>query len=858
MIMKSVLKFLINETKIVVFLKQTDITGIKWLKLKLKDKAKTPNSNAKQSKSSSSKSKKKNKSYNNDEDDDDDENDEENSDDDEDEDDEENDDENEHPNDPTPTTNGGDGGVAGAGADNTADDSGRLQSPYLHSTSVNDPILVTHSKCLNEDILCSWKRVAVSAATATANTSFNSSSQNKSAKQGEASAPAAEVEFKKELWIFWFEREEPPNLRALISKDLTVVDQSSSAGQTNSNMSQHDSATGSNLLALANSSHNGLPYECRSMLFKALHNLIEKSLLEKGYARLGKWFVMPYNLNSINYSIYNFNLGKNTQPAAAAPPPPPPPPPPASGTARLSSKLPAATSNNGKLNFLIDESNHVSYAFNFFLHGASRVCTSVDVKMHKPIRLVNQLDLVRMRTSLRKYFFHSAARKKSSWRKKAHKRRRFMGLSVILAPYGIAARLLGYLSNDSNESKLTCDEWRQFYPVKLLPNMPNVLVVGIDKNRVKLFYPNCFVYVVMDSPLDQGDDDDRLNEPNFSRTSSVESLLSSSSSVSGASAAGLGHFHLNSDDELTSCSSSGESSRSSVSSPGGCSSDDSLSLGASSLDGTGLGTSDDDGNDDNNDDDDDTDTAEDDVADEPGAPNFNSDDGTNSDDDDENEPDVLLNNDEAKSTAKNREMDSLDLTIDSVARNFGTDKTFDLSPNNDRNTTANNKSVLSVSLGSPLSVTEISSPSSIHHHSPSNHASPSTRRSSITASPAAGKQSLKRMKSFTTQRSTSNLEQQQQPPPQQPPSVAANNSLNKKRKKNLESSSSDMSLNSSLVQLNQAGIGIQSMPTNNKQVKINPTATVNSGVVDKTAAQSTAKAAENWVNFTPLTRIVSI
>ena len=38
------------------------------------------------------------------------------------------------------------------------------------------------------------------------------------------------------------------------------------------------------------------------MLFKALHNLIEKALLEKGYARLGKWFVMPYDLSNINYS----------------------------------------------------------------------------------------------------------------------------------------------------------------------------------------------------------------------------------------------------------------------------------------------------------------------------------------------------------------------------------------------------------------------------------------------------------------------------------------------------------------------------------------------------------------------------
>ena len=57
------------------------------------------------------------------------------------------------------------------------------------------------------------------------------------------------------------------------------------------------------LLQLASSSNSGLPYECRSMLFKALHNLIERSLIAKGYARLGKWFVMPYKTSSINCSL---------------------------------------------------------------------------------------------------------------------------------------------------------------------------------------------------------------------------------------------------------------------------------------------------------------------------------------------------------------------------------------------------------------------------------------------------------------------------------------------------------------------------------------------------------------------------
>lgn len=40
---------------------------------------------------------------------------------------------------------------------------------------------------------------------------------------------------------------------------------------------------------------SGLSYECRSLLFKALHNLIERCLLSRDFVRLGKWFVQPYN-----------------------------------------------------------------------------------------------------------------------------------------------------------------------------------------------------------------------------------------------------------------------------------------------------------------------------------------------------------------------------------------------------------------------------------------------------------------------------------------------------------------------------------------------------------------------------------
>ena len=194
---------------------------------------------------------------------------------------------------------------------------------------------------------------------------------------------------------------------------------------------------------MAASSNNGLPYESRSMLFKALHNLIEKSLIEKGYARLGKWFVMPYD-TEVEKHEFDVDLTEVNE-----------------------------TGDDGDQSKVApDHFNHVSYSFSFFLHGASRVCTSVDMKLHKPIRVVNTDDLFTLKSRMKKSFSTKPSRLA------------FAGLDVILAPNGVSARLLGYLPNVSIESKLTCVEWQQFYSLKLHPNLPKVLVVDIENNTV--------------------------------------------------------------------------------------------------------------------------------------------------------------------------------------------------------------------------------------------------------------------------------------------------------------------------------------------------------------------------------------
>lgn len=120
---------------------------------------------------------------------------------------------------------------------------------------LEDPVLVSYSKCIQSDILCVWRRI-----------------QNQAGEQR-----TDHLSFNKELWIFWY-GDEPAALESHVSKDLIVKE------------------TGS----WDKGKDHGLSYECRTLLFKALHNLIERCLLTKGFARLGRWFVQPYDTQTQN------------------------------------------------------------------------------------------------------------------------------------------------------------------------------------------------------------------------------------------------------------------------------------------------------------------------------------------------------------------------------------------------------------------------------------------------------------------------------------------------------------------------------------------------------------------------------
>ncbi|GAB6029834.1 hypothetical protein CHUAL_005543 [Chamberlinius hualienensis] len=171
---------------------------------------------------------------------------------------------------------------------------------------LDDPVLLAYSKCLAADILCVWRKVPQQRST----NSLTVEPQHHRFLDTVSSAPPPlppsqpPLFLKKELWIFWYGEE--PDLNNILYPELSEQEQGSW--------------------------ENGLSYECRTLLFAAIHNRIERSFLSKDYVRLGKWFVQPYD-----------NPGKPIR-------------------------------------------NPHSIAFSFFIHGESTVCACLDVREPPPVR----------------------------------------------------------------------------------------------------------------------------------------------------------------------------------------------------------------------------------------------------------------------------------------------------------------------------------------------------------------------------------------------------------------------------------------------------------------------------------------
>uniref|UniRef100_A0A7N6AYH0 Mediator of RNA polymerase II transcription subunit 13 n=1 Tax=Anabas testudineus TaxID=64144 RepID=A0A7N6AYH0_ANATE len=166
--------------------------------------------------------------------------------------------------------------------------SGGEYGPVISAPAQDDPVLRSFMRCVQANLLCVWRRKI---------------------------KPDA-----KELWIFWWGEE--PNLSDIIHHELEVAEEGLW--------------------------ECGLSYECRTLLFKAIHNLLERCLMDKGFVRIGKWFFKPNELEEKS----------------------------------------------------LGNSEHLSCSFSFFLHGESNVCTSVEIAQHQPAYHITEHHIRLAQTSI--------------------------------------------------------------------------------------------------------------------------------------------------------------------------------------------------------------------------------------------------------------------------------------------------------------------------------------------------------------------------------------------------------------------------------------------------------------------------
>uniref|UniRef100_A0A8R1E3Z6 Mediator of RNA polymerase II transcription subunit 13 n=1 Tax=Caenorhabditis japonica TaxID=281687 RepID=A0A8R1E3Z6_CAEJA len=117
-----------------------------------------------------------------------------------------------------------------------------------------DLVLKAYSKCVLDKILCTWRRKQL---TASGNNEL-------------LPLPHFSNDTPKELWVFWYDDE--PEVLKQHTEELECDEEMSSAAQMNI-----------------------VSYEVRTILFKALHVVLERDLTRDGFVRFGRWFTIPFD-----------------------------------------------------------------------------------------------------------------------------------------------------------------------------------------------------------------------------------------------------------------------------------------------------------------------------------------------------------------------------------------------------------------------------------------------------------------------------------------------------------------------------------------------------------------------------------
>ncbi|CAH1135801.1 unnamed protein product [Ceutorhynchus assimilis] len=309
---------------------------------------------------------------------------------------------------------------------------------HVPGEPLDDPVLRSYARCLAADILCVWRRVW--------------GGPRPPADAFEPPPPPAQppplsLASAKELWIFWYGEE--PDLNELVAPELNMSDCEQGSWES------------------------GLSYECRSLLFKALHNLIERCLLSRDFIRLGKWFVQPYDYPAPRYDPTDPENPNGPSPEAYTTPPP--------------------------------TAGHLSFSFAFFVHGETSVCASVDVRQHPPVRRLTRWHMQEAQSNTG-------------------------GIKVILAPFGLAGTLTGQSFRSPDSTAKFLDDWSHFYPLDKSSSLTDSSVVEVIVGGAKMRYPSCYVMV---TDLDDNANQPISNMNGSIAPTTNERLTKSNSTASG-------------------------------------------------------------------------------------------------------------------------------------------------------------------------------------------------------------------------------------------------------------------------------------------------------------------------------------
>uniref|UniRef100_A0A0N4Z9N3 Mediator of RNA polymerase II transcription subunit 13 n=1 Tax=Parastrongyloides trichosuri TaxID=131310 RepID=A0A0N4Z9N3_PARTI len=170
-----------------------------------------------------------------------------------------------------------------------------------------DLVLKAYSLCISENYICLWRRIP-------------SEFPENDYPRGEFTLRTA-----KELWVFWFDKREPRNL-ASYTCDLVVREEYCGDYQ-----------------------NEGVNYDIRCLLFRALHNLMERSLFTMGQKRFGKWFVATGSKEELKQSMPQRNYS-------------------------------------------------LAYGFSFFVHGDNMICATINIQRQPLMCKIGLLDYFSKKT----------------------------------------------------------------------------------------------------------------------------------------------------------------------------------------------------------------------------------------------------------------------------------------------------------------------------------------------------------------------------------------------------------------------------------------------------------------------------